>query len=1081
MSMHCIRLTFLLACCLFASGMNAANEPPRIWDENDLLWAVRLSSEADPRALARQWGVDFVGPVGSLPNTYLLGVRRERAARLNLSQPESWLSERVSGDPQVEWSEFQEADLRAVRHPARDETFFDRQWYLENRGQQGGLPGVDARALAAWEQGYTGQGVHVAVVDTGTQYNHPDLIANFAGGLDTWGMGSGLPLEDNENHGTAVTGIISASLNGVGTVGVAHNARFHPIRLLRGERESVGDFREAEALGYRLQEVAVSNNSWGPSSDEGVRLAPMRNLARQTVRQGVEEGRQGKGIVYVWAAGNGAEDGERSSYDGYASSRYTIAVGAIGQDGRATGFTEPGSNVLISAPSYSAGHGITTTDRTGSDGYSSRDYVRHFSGTSAATPIVSGVVALMLEANPDLTWRDVQHVLARTAVRTDHDNPEWFSNGAGFYLQDQYGFGRVDALGAVRLAKMWPGVGNDGSSRWASGNIQRAIPAGGSLTHSIEVSTSRRAESVDIFIDMTHNGWRHLEIAVTSPSGTRSILAAPFEEQAHNFREWTFNSVQFWGEQQAGEWTLEIIDRTGSSTAGQLRSWAVEIHGAPAGTSPAIPQLSSPLFTSSLEEVPLGSHFLADPGDWILISAVALDRGVVEAHDDEWFFVSPLNGYGRFPVGMTFASPSSGEARHLVMEIERPALWKGNEESSVSFSSGTDVFVHAEPNFGTLVQEDDSFTYITPFVSEPDGAPLRDRFALRSEELNTIVWYPVLAGDRFARSLNGRSEHIAFRLPGSNPNNRFTIETHFRPDAWGSATTGFGRILDSRGVAVFLNGYGHAFYPDASFVVFLTYLDGSTAPFHTAANTAQLGHWQHLAVSFQAGSLNPVRLYLDGNELPLSTVPDLAPTSTGNLASLSNVVFRLGDSPDGDRSLRGAFRSFALWDEVLPASRIAAHALHFDPEEANDALVAWDWRNPASGAANLHGQVNLIFDRKDGAWEALEVPWADLQAYLPRARDVRGDGWVRHPELGWWYADFFPWLWAAGVGWHFAAGEGAGSYWFYRAGNGLGWFYTNDQFYPWIYAADHQTWAWHYSGTSWYFFASTQSDIEFPD
>src|SRR5690606_27914862 len=114
------------------------------------------------------------------------------------------------------------------------------------------------------------------------------------------------------------------------------------------------DWREANGLSFGHPLTSIYNNSWGPRDQERVDLAGPGELVRETFRRAVQEGRGGRGAVYVWAAGNGAQNGHRSDYDGYANSRYTIAVGAVGQDGQAAAFSEPGSNVFITAPSFSA-------------------------------------------------------------------------------------------------------------------------------------------------------------------------------------------------------------------------------------------------------------------------------------------------------------------------------------------------------------------------------------------------------------------------------------------------------------------------------------------------------------------------------------------------------------------------------------------------------------------------------------------------------------------------------------------------------------------------------------------------------
>ena len=170
-------------------------------------------------------------------------------------------------------------------------------------------------------------------------------------------------------------------------------------------------------------------------------------MRRAAFRTGVEEGRGGKGSIFVFAGGNERLEGGNSNYNPNASSRYTIAVASVDHNGEQTITSSPGANILVSAPSrgHTMEEGITTTDLQGELGNATdsanlncdsmigdADYRRCFGGTSASAPIVSGVVALMLEANPNLTWRDVQHILVETSKRTDETDATWNSDPDNF-------------------------------------------------------------------------------------------------------------------------------------------------------------------------------------------------------------------------------------------------------------------------------------------------------------------------------------------------------------------------------------------------------------------------------------------------------------------------------------------------------------------------------------------------------------------------------------------------------------------------------------------------------------------------
>ena len=225
------------------------------------------------------------------------------------------------------------------------------------------------------------------------------------------------------------------------------------------------------------------NNSWGstPIFARSQNLAVARSFDRQTVdqyEQISETGRDGLGTVVVQSAGN---DHLNANGDGINASRFTITVAAARDDGFTSSYSNYGACVLVTAPAgdraEEGGRGIVTTDLLGREGYNLRldphgrqDYTDDFGGTSAAAPIVTGVVALMLDANPELGWRDVQNILSLSATHTGSEigggisgfeTSPWLVNGAanwnggGMHYSQDYGYGMVDAYNAVRMAEAW--------------------------------------------------------------------------------------------------------------------------------------------------------------------------------------------------------------------------------------------------------------------------------------------------------------------------------------------------------------------------------------------------------------------------------------------------------------------------------------------------------------------------------------------------------------------------------------------------------------------------------------------------
>lgn len=365
-----------------------------------------------------------------------------------------------------------QANATKTSYAVPTDPYVNNQWHLVNSGQQVGnpdyqsiygKPGEDINVAPVWNMGYTGAGVTVAVLDSGTQLNHPDLAANInlqlaMDALNPSGDGNPYFQDPGNAHGTAVAGIIGAvANNGIGGTGIAPGVSLVPIRLIdagQTEQAFVNAFRHA------IQEVDITNNSWGPAG--GRQLAGPTAAELLAIRDSIMFGRGGLGVIHVFAAGNNAGTGWEapgfepvgglgsSGYNGWVNSRYTIGVTGVDHDGfynnidgTHTGYPETSAAVLVAAPTGSnaaqniaedtgLGSGIWAPDLTGDFGYNiapdpttgqefDRDflddpnYTSRFNGTSAAAPMVTGVIALMLEANPNLSWRDVQEILLRSA------------------------------------------------------------------------------------------------------------------------------------------------------------------------------------------------------------------------------------------------------------------------------------------------------------------------------------------------------------------------------------------------------------------------------------------------------------------------------------------------------------------------------------------------------------------------------------------------------------------------------------------------------------------------------------------
>ena len=374
------------------------------------------------------------------------------------------------------------------------------QWHLRKLGDMD----------AIWAD-YTGRGVKVGVYDSGIEYAHEDLAANYDPSLHVVVNGKTYdgdfrPLAGG--HGTSVAGLIAAARNGVGTVGVAYDASLTGVNIFdpysgggldEGLYVNAADLSPFYSAMRQSARFDVVNHSWGraypgylSSDSRGVTGTHAYEVAN-AFTYAATVGRGGLGTISVVAAGNNSIDFQG---DGAQTIRHAIAVGAYRElDGLSSNYSSRGHGLLVSAPSNDlriiGGTGVVSTDLTWREGYNrendpggDHDYTDQFGGTSAATPIVSGVMALMLDANPGLGWRDVQKIVAssstmpvpfedRTRLLTYTDesgqqgqarmNEGWFSvvgsatdwNGGGRHYSPDYGYGAIDARAAVRMAEVW--------------------------------------------------------------------------------------------------------------------------------------------------------------------------------------------------------------------------------------------------------------------------------------------------------------------------------------------------------------------------------------------------------------------------------------------------------------------------------------------------------------------------------------------------------------------------------------------------------------------------------------------------
>ncbi len=532
----------------------------------------------------------------------------------------------------------------------------DTQWYLSRLS----VPEV-------WTSGFNGKGIQIGIVDDGLEIAHEDLKDNIASNKSLNVVSyQNIPRNDprpedcESGHGTSVAGIIAATANnGLGIKGIAHGAKIFGVNYLGASTEG----NLFQSLTRELNETAISSNSWGAQSYTRLR-ARLSGVREMAISSGLTTGFGGKGISYVFAAGNartisdnipfeglmvpprngGEAYEDLATYEGLLNHRGVIPVCSVGRDDKVASYSNPGANLWVCGASSSGRSpgeeerrglsneelmrltiehvGISTTDLSGNAGYNkmpdpsvviactptgvlgqtfiirdcfnfeSFNYHRFFTGTSAATPTVSGIIALMRDANEELTWRDVKLILAETAEQVDVNRNETFDIGwqdSGFTLHNgstrythhhDYGFGLVNAGAAVNLARNWELLPNEEQVF-----VPGTADAGGfSFTISDAINF---IESAQVEMQGNYPNFGDMTITLVSPNGVQSRLANPHSclnffpnremptrvtDCADLSNTFTFGTAAHLGENPNGAWELRVTGGgQGSSGSATLR------------------------------------------------------------------------------------------------------------------------------------------------------------------------------------------------------------------------------------------------------------------------------------------------------------------------------------------------------------------------------------------------------------------------------------------------------------------------------------------------------------------------------
>lgn len=539
------------------------------------------------------------------------------------------------------------------------------QWYLRNQMPiNAGNTGVDVNVIGAWQRGLTGAGVTIGIMDSGFEGDHPDVIENFRNDL-SWSFER--TVEQNQtmllrgapgttlaadSHGMSVAGIAGArGGNGIGITGAAPMAGLASLNIItggfpanqswlvshvaailfQGQTNAAGQIdpfapvdwaASANGAPIRVKTHSYSNRTSFAATNASLDAALAQSAAN--------------GVIHLFSTGNqrgalGVQDANRNSY-GFTPN--FIRVAALGSDGRVAAYSSFGANTFVTAPSGAqragALFGMATTDRqTYARGYNGTptaaellqgengDYTTQFTGTSASTPVVAGIMALGVQANSNLDVRMAKHILARTSRQVDANDGSWVTNAAGLNFSNNHGFGLIDAdaftlmaanvssmserltltSGALQVNQSFTDLTRSLTTTYTAG-FENSMPL-----EEVAVSFSFAGFQADrnAYANGIGAAFGDLACWMISPSGTRNqlfyddrnLIGTGGENDRTTNRsnlDWTYITNAHWGETVNGLWTIELVNGSLgnlSTLGGSLSSFSMDFYTGTFAAAPA--------------------------------------------------------------------------------------------------------------------------------------------------------------------------------------------------------------------------------------------------------------------------------------------------------------------------------------------------------------------------------------------------------------------------------------------------------------------------------------------------------------
>ena len=560
--------------------VDAQSGKPVIYTENFFVKFDGEQSASACRKIIKNHGLSIKRELEYARNAYFIAAPEDTGLKI------FDIAEKLLRDPSIE-----------LCHPelireARQRAVFPQQWHLKRTSINGQIVDQHANVEAAWPLS-DGMGTIIAVIDNGVDLDHEEFRSSnkIVAPRDVTRQTNNPRPGTGENHGTACAGVACADGN-FGASGVAPRARLLPIRLA----SDLGSQAEADAFVWAAQNGAdVISCSWGPADGDFTdpndpahnQMVPLPDSTRLAMEFAIRNGRNGKGCVICFAAGNGNESVDN---DGYASFDKVIAVAACNDRGKKSPYSDFGNAVWCAFPSNnffpSLTPGIWTTDRSGAPGYNpgggltqgdaAGNFTNSFGGTSSACPGVAGVAALIVARNPNLRWDEVKDIIKRSCDQIDNATGQYDANGHSPF----FGFGRVNAKKAVQLA-MPPQPGTV-----AIRTAIRDVPIKDLQTARLDlpVADTGMLKSIKVAVDIEHTFIGDLVVSIRPPASMNvtPITLHNREGGAMDNIKNTYDEINAPGlvalknKSPQGIWTLVVQDRERQDT-GKIRSFTLEM------------------------------------------------------------------------------------------------------------------------------------------------------------------------------------------------------------------------------------------------------------------------------------------------------------------------------------------------------------------------------------------------------------------------------------------------------------------------------------------------------------------------